>query len=102
MGSTELTSIAELAAAGLGSVLVPFAAAVDDHQTRNASFLVDEGAARLVPQAQATPAALASQLEELLGDRTLLLEMAKHARAAARTDAAERVTERCLKAGGLS
>jgi len=95
-------TVAELAVAGLGAVLVPFAAAVDDHQTKNAAFLVDEGAARLVPQAQATPAALASQLEELLGDRTLLLEMARHARAAARTDAAERVAERCLKAGGLS
>jgi UDP-N-acetylglucosamine--N-acetylmuramyl-(pentapeptide) pyrophosphoryl-undecaprenol N-acetylglucosamine transferase len=95
-------TIAELAAAGLGAVLVPFAAAVDDHQTRNAAFLVDEGAARLVSQRDATPAALATQLEELLGDRTLLLEMAKHARAAARTDAAERVAARCLTAGGLS
>lgn len=95
-------TIAELAAAGLGSVLVPFAAAVDDHQTKNAAFLVDEGAARLVAQEDATPAALAAQLEELLGDRTLLLEMAKHARAVARTDAAERVAQRCLTAGGLS
>ena len=95
-------TIAELAAAGLGAVLVPFAAAVDDHQTRNAAFLVDEDAARLVPQKEATPAALATQLEELLGDRTMLLEMAKHARAVARTDAAERVATRCLAAGGLS
>jgi len=95
-------TIAELAAVGLGSVLVPFAAAVDDHQTKNAAFLVDEGAARLVAQRDATPAALAAQLEELLGDRTLLLEMAKHARAVARTDAAERVAQRCLTVGGLS
>jgi len=95
-------TIAELAAAGLGALLVPFAAAVDDHQTKNAAFLVDEDAARLLPQAEATPAALASQLEELLGDRTLLLEMARHARAAARTDAAVQVAERCLQAGGLS
>ncbi|HSN17726.1 MAG TPA: undecaprenyldiphospho-muramoylpentapeptide beta-N-acetylglucosaminyltransferase [Gammaproteobacteria bacterium] len=95
-------TVAELAAAGLGAVLVPFAAAVDDHQTKNAAFLVDEGAARLIPQKDATPAALAAQLEELLGDRTLLLEMAKHARAAARVDAAERVAARCLAAGGLS
>jgi UDP-N-acetylglucosamine--N-acetylmuramyl-(pentapeptide) pyrophosphoryl-undecaprenol N-acetylglucosamine transferase len=92
-------TIAELAAAGLGSVLVPFAAAVDDHQTKNAAYLVDEGAARLVAQKDATPAALAVQLEELLGDRDSLLEMARHARAVARTDAAEKVAARCLKAG---
>jgi UDP-N-acetylglucosamine--N-acetylmuramyl-(pentapeptide) pyrophosphoryl-undecaprenol N-acetylglucosamine transferase len=95
-------TIAELAAAGLGAVLVPFEAAVDDHQTRNAAYLVDEGAARLVAQRDATPAALAVQLEELLGDRDLLLEMARHARATARTDAAEKVAERCLKAAALT
>ena len=94
-------TIAELAAAGLGAVLVPFAAAVDDHQTRNAAYLVDEGAARLVAQKDATPAALAVQLQELLADRDLLLEMAKHARATARVDAAQRVAQRCLTAGGL-
>ena len=92
-------TIAELAAAGLGAVLVPFAAAVDDHQTRNAAYLVDEGAARLIAQRDASPEALAVQLEELLGDRDTLLEMARHARAAARTDAAEKVAARCLAAG---
>lgn len=95
-------TIAELAAAGLGAVLVPFAAAVDDHQTRNAAFLVNEGAARLIAQQQVTPARLAVQLAELLGDRAGLLEMARHARAAARTDAAERVAACCLAAGGLA
>ncbi|HEY4127828.1 MAG TPA: undecaprenyldiphospho-muramoylpentapeptide beta-N-acetylglucosaminyltransferase [Gammaproteobacteria bacterium] len=95
-------TIAELAAAGLGAVLVPFAAAVDDHQTKNAAYLVDEGAARLIAQRDATPAALAVQLEELLGDRDTLLEMAKHARAAARTDAAATVAARCLAVGGLT
>ena len=94
-------TVAELSAAGLGAVLVPFAAAVDDHQTRNAAFLVDEGAARLVLQRDASAAALAVQLEELLGDRDLLLEMARHARAASRTDAAVIVAARCLAAGGL-
>ncbi|HEX7966399.1 MAG TPA: undecaprenyldiphospho-muramoylpentapeptide beta-N-acetylglucosaminyltransferase [Gammaproteobacteria bacterium] len=95
-------TVAELAAAGLGAVLVPFAAAVDDHQTKNAAYLVGSGAARLVPQASATPAALAAQLDDLTRDRKRLLEMAKQARAAARTDSAERVAERCLRAGGLA
>ncbi len=95
-------TVAELAAAGLGAVLVPFAAAVDDHQTKNAAYLVGSGAAHLIPQLAAAPDALAAQLNELLAGRDGLLEMAKQARAAARTDAAERVAERCLRAGGLT
>lgn len=94
-------TVAELAAVGLGAVLVPFAAAVDDHQTRNAAFLVQQGAARLLPQAKATPAALAVELTGLLGERATLLGMAKHARALARKDAAEQVAQLCLAAGGL-
>lgn len=95
-------TVAELAAAGLGAILVPFAAAVDDHQTKNAAYLVGSGAARLIPQTAATPAALAAQLNELLAGRDGLLEMAQRARAAARTDAAERVAAMCLAAGGLA
>lgn len=94
-------TVAELAAAGLGSILVPFAAAVDDHQTRNAAFLVEPGAARLVSQAQAGPDALAAQLGELLAKRRTLLEMAKRARSLAKTDSAEKVAEACLAEGKL-
>jgi UDP-N-acetylglucosamine--N-acetylmuramyl-(pentapeptide) pyrophosphoryl-undecaprenol N-acetylglucosamine transferase len=86
-------TLAELCAAGVGSVLVPFPQAVDDHQTKNAQFLVDRGAAQLLPQgsdynelAQRLSATL-----EILGERDLLLPMAKAARALARPDAAERV-----------
>src|SRR5690606_39902069 len=46
------STLAELCAAGVGSVLVPFAAAVDDHQTRNAEYLVEHGAAVLLKQDQ--------------------------------------------------
>jgi UDP-N-acetylglucosamine--N-acetylmuramyl-(pentapeptide) pyrophosphoryl-undecaprenol N-acetylglucosamine transferase len=53
------TTVAELACAGLASVLVPFPHAVDDHQTVNARFLVDRGAAWLIPQAELTPERLA-------------------------------------------
>lgn len=95
-------TVAELSAAGLGAVLVPFAAAVDDHQTKNAAFLVGNGAARLLPQAAATPQALAALLDELLAERGTLAEMARHARALAHTDAAERVAQECLAAGGLA
>ncbi len=72
-------TLAELSAVGLGSVLVPFPAAVDDHQTRNARRLEEVGAARLWPQQECDPQALAHWLEAL--DRKQLLVMAEAARA---------------------
>ena len=94
-------TIAELSAAGLGALLVPFAAAVDDHQTKNARFLVEQGAALLLAQSTATTEALAGALQALLQDRERPLAMARAARALARGDAAELVADICLKAGGL-
>ena len=95
-------TVAELSAAGLGALLVPFAAAVDDHQTVNAHFLVERGAALLLPQASATPDVLAEALGDLIKERSLLLGMAKNARALARADAADLVADVCLAAGGLA
>lgn len=86
-------TIAELAAVGVASVLVPFPHAVDDHQTGNARFLADRGAAILVPQTGLDAARLADLIMGL--DRAQLLEMACNARAAARADAAERVARTC-------
>jgi UDP-N-acetylglucosamine--N-acetylmuramyl-(pentapeptide) pyrophosphoryl-undecaprenol N-acetylglucosamine transferase len=91
-------TVAELAAAGVGAILVPFPYAVDDHQTHNAAYLVEGGAARLVQERELTPAALAAMLEALV-DRARLLEMATAARRLARPDAAQRVAELCLEAG---
>ena len=48
-------TVSELAAAGVAAVLVPFPHAVDDHQTRNAEFLVEAGAAMLMPEAGMMP-----------------------------------------------
>jgi UDP-N-acetylglucosamine--N-acetylmuramyl-(pentapeptide) pyrophosphoryl-undecaprenol N-acetylglucosamine transferase len=95
-------TVAELSAAGLGAVLVPFAAAVDDHQTKNAKFLVEQQAAISVAQSQATPELLTEILGGLLKDRGQLLYMAQRARATARTDAAEQVAQLCLAVGGLA
>ena len=95
-------TVSELAAAGVGAVLVPFAAAVDDHQSRNAAFLVAAGAAELLPESHVTPPTLGTLLTRLLGDRDTLLSMAKRARTLAKTDAAEKVAEACLQAGGLA
>jgi len=95
-------TVSELAAAGVGAVLVPFAAAVDDHQSRNAAFLVAAGAAELLPESQVTPPTLGTSLTRLLRDRGTLLNMAKRARALAKADAAEKVAEACLQVGGYA
>jgi UDP-N-acetylglucosamine--N-acetylmuramyl-(pentapeptide) pyrophosphoryl-undecaprenol N-acetylglucosamine transferase len=93
-------TVSELSAAGVGAVLVPFAAAVDDHQSRNAAFLVTAGAAELLPEPQVTPQALSTLLARLLSQRGTLLDMAKRARALAKADAAEKVADFCVQAGG--
>lgn len=90
-------TLAELCAAGVGSVLVPLPGAVDDHQTRNAEYLAERGAARLLPQSEDLAARLAESLQALLGDRATLLAMAQSARALAMPEAAQRVAEACLE-----
>ncbi|MFK7955797.1 MAG: undecaprenyldiphospho-muramoylpentapeptide beta-N-acetylglucosaminyltransferase [Lysobacterales bacterium] len=90
-------TVAELAAAGVGAVLVPFPFAVDDHQTSNAQFLVELGAARVCQEAQLTPEALAAELTTLLSDRQELKDMAIRARSAARPHAAATVAAACLE-----
>jgi UDP-N-acetylglucosamine--N-acetylmuramyl-(pentapeptide) pyrophosphoryl-undecaprenol N-acetylglucosamine transferase len=85
-------TVAELAAAGVASILVPFPHAVDDHQTGNGRFLADAGAAILLPQEELTPERLAD-LRHL--SRGQLLQMAEKARALARPDAAETVAQAC-------
>lgn len=87
-------TIAELSAAGLASLLVPFPYAVDDHQTANARYLADHGAAILLPQPELTPEKLAGLLQTL--DRKTLLAMALKARALGKPDAARRVADLCV------
>lgn len=86
-------TVSELAAAGVASLMVPFPHAVDDHQTANARFLADRGAALLMPQAQLTPELLAGVLRDLTRER--LLSIAQQARSLARPDAAEQVADAC-------
>jgi UDP-N-acetylglucosamine--N-acetylmuramyl-(pentapeptide) pyrophosphoryl-undecaprenol N-acetylglucosamine transferase len=88
-------TIAELSAGGVASILVPFPHAVDDHQTANARFLAEKGAAILVPQREMTAEKLAALIGSL--DRAKLLEMAKKARALGRPDAAALVARRCME-----
>lgn len=86
-------TVAELAAAGVPSVLVPFPHAVDDHQTGNARFLADAGGAYLIPQTQLDAESLAQLLRGL--DRGHLLDMASKAHAQAKPQAAQAVAAVC-------
>ena len=86
-------TVAELAAAGVASILIPFPFAVDDHQTRNARFLSQHGAAVLLPQSELSAEKLAQLLREL--SREKLLAMAKQARGLAKADAALAVARIC-------
>jgi UDP-N-acetylglucosamine--N-acetylmuramyl-(pentapeptide) pyrophosphoryl-undecaprenol N-acetylglucosamine transferase len=93
-------TISELAAVGVGAVLVPFPAAVDDHQTHNAQFLVHEGAAVLIADRDVTPEKLAATLQDLCAGRGKLLAMAERARLLAKPRAAEELAAICLKEMG--
>ena len=93
-------TIAELAAVGVASILVPYPHAVDDHQTGNARYLVEAGAARLLPQSQMDGERLARELGLLRQPRTLV-EMARRARERALPQAAQAVVRHCLRAAGL-
>jgi len=91
-------TLAELAAAGLGALLVPYPHAVDDHQTRNAETLVAVGAAELIAENRLDVQALAQRLETLLGDRAKLVSMAAAARTLAKPDAAQAIAAACIEA----
>jgi len=92
-------TIAELAAVGVASILVPYPYAVDDHQTANARYLVDAGAARLLPQSEMNVERLRKELM-LLDQPEHLVDMAKRARERAMPDAAEQVAAHCIRATG--
>ncbi len=89
-------TLAELCAAGVGSVLVPFAAAVDDHQTKNAHYLVARHAARIAAQSPDLADKLIAHIEDIK-DRATLLAMAEAARELAKPHAAEQVADIILE-----
>jgi UDP-N-acetylglucosamine--N-acetylmuramyl-(pentapeptide) pyrophosphoryl-undecaprenol N-acetylglucosamine transferase len=93
-------TVAELSAGGMASILVPFPHAVDDHQTANARFLAERGAAILLPQDELSPRRLADLITSL--DRPALLGMAQNARALGKPDAARVVAERCMQLAEVS
>ena len=90
-------TVAELAAVGVGALIVPLPGAIADEQSANARFLVDAGAALALPQAELSAATLAQLVAAL--DRPRLLAMAQAARALARPDATRRVADACIAEG---
>lgn len=90
-------TVSELAAVGVAAILVPYPAAVDDHQTHNARYLVDEGAAVLIPDRDVTAERLGEELQRLCAGRGKLLAMAERARLMAKPRAAEELAESCLR-----
>jgi UDP-N-acetylglucosamine--N-acetylmuramyl-(pentapeptide) pyrophosphoryl-undecaprenol N-acetylglucosamine transferase len=90
-------TVSELAAAGVGSILVPYPFAVDDHQVGNARYLSEVGAARLIIQRDLTAVGLADILSELFADRARLLTMAEAARRRAQPEATDHIARACLE-----
>jgi UDP-N-acetylglucosamine--N-acetylmuramyl-(pentapeptide) pyrophosphoryl-undecaprenol N-acetylglucosamine transferase len=90
-------TVSELAAAGLGAVLVPYPSAVDDHQTLNAQFLVDAEAAVLVQQEDLTPEVLSKELLRCISERQLVIDRAIRAHSLARPSATDELASICLE-----
>ena len=91
-------SIFEIAAHGRPAILVPYPFASADHQTSNARWMEQAGAAVVVADAQLTPARLSSEVAALLGDRARLAAMGRASAALARPEAAQRIAEEVLAA----
>lgn len=95
-------TVSELAAAGLPAMLVPYPHAIDDHQTQNARFLADAGAAVLIPQTELTPEHLSWAIRDLLSISGKLDAMSQKARSLARPHAARQVATICLEQAGTT
>jgi UDP-N-acetylglucosamine--N-acetylmuramyl-(pentapeptide) pyrophosphoryl-undecaprenol N-acetylglucosamine transferase len=94
------STVAELAAAGRPAILVPFAAATDDHQTYNARELVEAGGARSIPQAQFTAIELAKQMQKLGLEPDALANAARRAKSCGRPDAVRDLADLIEEIGG--
>ncbi|MFM8331716.1 MAG: undecaprenyldiphospho-muramoylpentapeptide beta-N-acetylglucosaminyltransferase [Candidatus Methylumidiphilus sp.] len=93
-------TVSELAAVGLPALLVPYPHAIDDHQTANARFFAQAGAAVLLAQSELTPHTLSEALKALIHNPERLAAMSATARGLAKPDAAGRVAEICLRGAG--
>ncbi|WP_275248023.1 undecaprenyldiphospho-muramoylpentapeptide beta-N-acetylglucosaminyltransferase [[Pseudomonas] carboxydohydrogena] len=94
-------TVAELAAIGRPSILVPLPGAIDQDQFANAGVLVDAGGAIRIPQSEFTPHRLASEISALAAEPQRLAEMAANARRAGRLDAADALADLVVKVAGI-
>ncbi len=95
-------TVAEVAMAGVCAIFVPFPHAVDDHQTHNARYLADQGAAVIIQQHDLKESRLAEQITALANNKKHLIELAEKARGLALPDATKTVAQYCIKAAGIS
>jgi len=93
-------TVAELCAAGVPALFVPYPAAVDDHQTANAGPMAEAGAAAIIQEADLTPELLSGLLRDWLQSRAELIQRAETARRLAKPDSLRRITELCLEQAG--
>lgn len=91
-------TVAEIAAVGVASILVPFPAAVDDHQWHNARYLEQAGAAKIIRESDLSLDKLSTIISQFLADRSLIMSMAENARNLAKPQAAETVADIVLSA----
>ncbi len=94
-------TIAELAAVGIASILIPYPYAADNHQFHNACFLQSENAARVINEADLNSESLASLLTHFQNNRDELIAMSVNARAQARVDATENLAKGILTGATL-
>ncbi len=92
-------SVMEIAAAGRAAILIPYPHATGDHQTANARWMADGGAAVVIPDSELSPRRLSAAIAELLSDEDRLRAMSIAARRLAKPDAAERIAREILAAG---
>ena len=102
IGRSGASTVAELAAIGRPSILIPYPYAADDHQSANARAFEATGACIVIPHASFTAAALASHLNALLEAPQRLATMAAAAHAAGRPDAAARLADLVIEMTGLA
>ena len=100
IGRSGASTIAELTAAGRPAILVPFGAATDDHQTANAREMVRAGGARMIPQGEFTPDALAQQIEVIAGDPEALANAAARSLSVGLPHAARDLADLAERVGG--
>lgn len=89
-------TLAEVAAAGVATILIPYPYAVDDHQTHNAAALVKTGAAKLIQENELSEQRLASEIQQITGDKNQLVTMAEAARQHAKPEAASTIADICM------